>query len=55
MELDKRYKKRHLAMMLIESDGWIKDIPDTIESKLIYSDGLLDNDSSDTIHRLYSK
>lgn len=42
MEQDKKYQKRYLAQMIVETGGWTTDAPESIESRMIFSDELLD-------------
>lgn len=42
MEQNENYRQRHLAQELIETEGWTKDTPESLESRMIFSDRISD-------------
>ena len=53
MELDERYRKRNLALMLIETGGWTADVPEHVESRVVFSEKVLDSTQVEARHSVY--
>jgi hypothetical protein len=53
MELDQKYKKRHLAQMIVETGGWTIDVPESIGSRMIFSDDVLDKTMVESFRATY--
>jgi hypothetical protein len=52
-QLDERYKKRNIALMIIETQGFTVDEPDDVSSRSVFSGAYLDQEQSERIHAVY--
>ena len=53
MELDEQYRKRNIAQMLIETSGWTTDAPEYVESRVVFSEKVLDSKQVEAIRAVY--
>jgi hypothetical protein len=53
MEQDKKYQKRYLAQTIVETAGWTMDMPETMESRMIFSDDVSDRRFVEVIRTIY--
>ena len=49
------YLKKNTALELIETEGFTNDFPDSVRSRFINKDFLLDSAQSDTLRNIYGK
>ena len=49
------YTRKNTALELIETDGYTKDFPEALESRVISQDFLLDSKPVETLRNIYGR
>ena len=47
------YEKQNVSRRLIESEGWTRNLPDALDSRIIYPDCLISTADCDLLRSVY--